>query len=655
MKRIQAWLMMLGMTAVAFAGESFESLPTGKLTAGVSMAGKWLAEPGHAQITEGHARSSNKALQLVGGDQRRLTLELAPTSDQPRELTFWAERWTSRGGFELLIEAKVKSDWTMIKRENQIKVGGYLTHVSAVIPAAASALRFTCSSDGGVLIDDLTIARNGPMTFSNLSTNYPNVPILTRKAINPAAELTLTTEGNQQPISLEMIELSLANTTRINDIDRIEIYQAIGKSSKPIASTTNISRLMAIPCKSELESGDNQLTVSVRLKPDADIDGKIAVTLTRIKIGNQVRVLEKPISAQPQRIGVGLRLIGDDGSKAYRIPGMVQTKAGSLIAVYDIRYHHCGDLPAQIDVGVSRSTHGGKRWEDMRIALNPGTMGDIYQKDGAGDPAVLVDAKTGRIWVAALWSHGNHAWGGSKSGLTPDETGQLLLVHSDDDGKTWSAPRNITTMVKKPEWRLCFNGPGAGITMQDGTLVFAAQFRAADGGETKGKPYSTILFSKDHGETWNIGTGARADTTEAQVVEMPDHALMLNCRDNRGGSRTVMVTRDLGQSWTAHTSDRKALAEPVCMASLLRWNHPTHGDLLIFSNPASTSARKNMSIKISHDAGTSWPAPQQLIYDERNGCGYSCLAPADNDHLGVLYEGQCELYFLRIPLTDCLK
>jgi len=417
-----------------------------------------------------------------------------------------------------------------------------------------------------------------------------------------------------------------------------------------VAASLSVSGSHVFTSNKELVPGMNSFWISVVLKKTADIDGRIAVSLTRVKAGGKVLTPDEAEPSEPRRVGIALRLQGDDGSHSYRIPGLVRTKSGSLIAVYDIRYKHCGDLPAKIDVGVSRSTDAGQTWEDMRIAMHAGTMGDKYETDGVGDPAVLVDGKTGRIWVAALWSHGNHAWNGSGPGITPDQTGQLLVCHSDDDGQTWSELRNITPMVKNPEWKLCFNGPGAGISMKDGTLVFAAQFRAADG-----KPSSTILWSKDHGETWSIGTGAKPDTTEAQVAELEDGSLMLNCRDNRGGSRTVMVTKDLGQTWTPHPTDRGALPEPVCMASILRWDHPKHGPLFVFSNPASKSGRNHMTLKFSKDNAASWPEKWHTLYDERTGAGYSCLAPAGNDHVGVLYEGPCELYYLRVPLSECLK
>ncbi len=171
---------------------------------------------------------------------------------------------------------------------------------------------------------------------------------------------------------------------------------------------------------------------------------------------------------------VYLRTAGDDGVKCYRIPGVDTTRKGSLIAVYDIRHRSGRDLPGDIDVGMSRSTDGGKTWEPMKVIMDMGSDPE-WKHDGIGDPCVAVDRETGTIWVAALWSHGNRAWHGSGTGMKPDETGQVILVRSDDDGKTWSDPINITNQIKDPKWRLILPSPGRGMTMTDGTLVLPMQ------------------------------------------------------------------------------------------------------------------------------------------------------------------------------------
>ena len=391
----------------------------------------------------------------------------------------------------------------------------------------------------------------------------------------------------------------------------------------------------------------------MELNDGASLDSYVDARVLEVKLDDGMTERPEVISPEgKQRIGYGLRLHGDDGSRGFRIPGLATTNKGTLIGVYDIRYRGGGDLPGDIDVGMSRSTDGGQTWEKMKNIMDMGND-PKWRYDGVGDPAVLVDNGNGRIWVIGTWSHGNRSWHGSGQGMTPEETGQLMLVYSDDDGVSWSEPINITEQVKKPEWHFLLQGPGAGITMKNGTIVFAAQYQDGDkhaNGRKKGTPYSTILYSKDHGKTWTVGAGIKSNTTEAQVVELKDGSLMLNCRDNRGGARTVGVTKDMGKTWEMHPTDRKGLPEPVCMASLLRV-----GERLIFSNPNTRRGRYNMTIKVTEDEGMTWPEGMHTLYDSRGGNGYSCLAPVGNDHVGVLYEGVTELYFLRFPLKELVK
>ena len=249
-----------------------------------------------------------------------------------------------------------------------------------------------------------------------------------------------------------------------------------------------------------------------------------------------------------RRVGYGVRHAGDDGAAAYRIPGLVTSNDGSLLAVYDIRYNNSADLQEYVDIGLSKSTDKGKTWEPMEVIMTMGEYGGLPKaQNGVGDPAILVDENTGTIWTIAAWAHGQgnqRSWWSSHQGMTPEETCQLLLVKSDDDGKTWSEPINITEQVKLPEQYFLLQGPGRGITMKDGTLVFPIQYIYS----TR-VPNAGIMYSKDHGKNWAIHSPARSNTTEAQVVEVEPGVLMLNMRDNRGGSRAVSITKDLGMTW----------------------------------------------------------------------------------------------------------
>jgi sialidase-1 len=350
-----------------------------------------------------------------------------------------------------------------------------------------------------------------------------------------------------------------------------------------------------------------------------------------------------------------LRRQGDDGVHTYRIPGLATTPKGTLIAVFDVRHRSVGDLPGDIDVGMMRSTDNGKTWSKMRVILDFDKDELKSRGNGVGDPAVLVDRKTGRILLMALWSHGNRAWNGSGPGLSPDETGQLVLTRSADDGTSWSPPTNITQKIRgrDPKWRLCFNGPGKGIQLKDGTLVFAAQFRDAEGA-----PHSCFIYSSDGGDTWTISPPAiptGPPTSESQIAELADGSLLLSMRDeSRSGKRAWAIfswTNDLsqgtwGEAWFT-------VSDPTCMASLVR--HPT--GRLLFSNPNSAKRRVALTIRASTDDGKTWSDGRLL---DPRPCAYSCMTVLNDGSIGGLYEcgdnsSNETLAFARFPLEWVLR
>lgn len=514
----------------------------------------------------------------------------------------------------------------------------------------------------------------------------PQIPILIERHDNVLFYMRLN--ANETKV-LDNVTVNLGKDVNLNNIKSLKLYyggtealQDRGKgrfapveyisshnpgntlSANPSYSVmksevTKIKNTIVLEGKQKLFPGVNFFWVSLEMKENTPISSVLTASVASVKAdGKNLPVKSVSQDNMVRRMGVGVRHAGDDGSAAFRIPGLVTSNKGTLLGVYDVRYNSSVDLQEHIDIGLSRSTDGGQTWEKMRIPMAFGEYEGLPSaQNGVGDPSILVDTKTNTIWIVAAWTHGmgnQRAWWSSHQGMDLNNTAQLVMVKSTDDGKTWSEPINITEQVKLPEWYFLLQGPGRGITMSDGTLVFPIQFI-----DKTRIPNAGIMYSKDGGKTWKIHNHARTNTTEAQVAEVEPGVLMLNMRDNRGGSRAVYTTADLGKTWKEHESSRTALREPVCMASLISVKAEDNvlgKDILIFSNPNSTSQRKDITIKISFDGGYTWSEDHQLLLDEGYNWGYSCLTMVDKETIGILYESSvAHMTFQSVKLKDIIK
>lgn len=519
-----------------------------------------------------------------------------------------------------------------------------------------------------------------------IQVKQPQIPILTDRQDNVLFyirlnaknstilnEITLDIDGNIRLSDIKSLKLYYSGTENVQREGRVfyapvqyisrdnPAYTLSANKSYSIKKSeiNNVGGKVTLQADQKLFSGVNYFWVSIEMSPNTSILSAINAKVADVRVdGRSIPVENNEKTDVIRRLGVGVRHAGNDGAAAYRIPGLVTSNGGTLLAVYDVRYNNSVDLQEYVDVGLSRSTDGGQTWEDMRIVMQFDEFGGLPKaQNGVGDPAILVDKNTGTIWVIAAWTHGmgnGRAWFNSQQGMDINHTAQLVLAKSDDDGKTWSKPINITSQVKDPSWYFLLQGPGNGITMEDGTLVFPIQYIGADK-----IPNAGIMYSKDHGQTWKIHNHARTNTTEAQVVEIERGVLMLNMRDNRGESRAVSTTKDMGQTWKEHESSRTALHDPVCMASLIKVkakNNVLGKDILLFSNPNTVKDRKDITIKASLDGGLTWLEENQLLLDEDYGWGYSCLTMIDKETVGIIYEGStAHMTFQAIKLTDIVK
>lgn len=513
----------------------------------------------------------------------------------------------------------------------------------------------------------------------------PTLPVLTGKKYNPVQKIRLIRDStglNREEYILEKVTLSLEGTTDISDIDKVMLFRA-GENDKletdhPVGEVQPTATKITFSNHFTVTEDTTILWVSVTLKGSIDLSHKIKIRCEEI-VTDRGKLKILPHDAKELRAGVALRQHGQDGVHTSRIPGLATSKKGTLLAIYDARYESARDLQGHMDIALNRSFDGGRTWDPMQVVLDRKEWGGMPEKyNGVSDACILVDDRTGDIYVAGLWMHGLldaetgkwvegltadstrwlHQWRakGSQPGFGVKETSQFLITKSSDDGLTWSEPINITS-AKKKEWWLFAPAPGQGITMTDGTLVFPTQGR-----DEKGTPFSNITWSKDGGKTWKTSNPATKNTTECAVVELQDGSLMLNMRDNRNrgneevNGRSVFVTSDLGETWKEHPTSRKALIEPTCMASLHTHRYMEDGvekSLLLFVNPASTSKRNNITLKVSYDGGNTWPEEKQILLDEYSGRGYSCITSVNDSTLGILYESsQADMAFQTVSLKE---
>lgn len=532
----------------------------------------------------------------------------------------------------------------------------------------------------------LLFALTGVKAEDTIFIRETRIPILIERQDNVLFYLRLNAKESR---TLNDVVLKFGNDVNLSEIESVKLYYSGTEALQDVpkkrfapvnyisshtpgktlaanlsysimkANATNLKQEVQLKGNQKLFPGINFFWISLQMKPTAPLNTKVVADITSVTLDGKAALLDV-VSTEgiEHRMGVGVRHAGDDNSAAFRIPGLATTNKGTLLSVYDVRYNSAVDLQEHVDVGLSRSTDGGQTWEKMRLPLVFGEYdGMPAGQNGVGDPSILVDTKTNTAWIVAAWTHGmgnQRAWWSSHQGMDLNHTAQLVLAKSEDDGKTWSAPINITEQVKDPSWYFLLQGPGRGITMSDGTLVFPTQFI-----DSTRVPNAGIMYSKDRGKTWKMHNYARTNTTEAQVAEVEPGVLMLNMRDNRGGSRAVSTTKDLGKTWTEHVSSRKALQESVCMASLLSVKakeNILNKDILLFSNPNTTKGRHSTTIKVSLDGGVTWLPEYQLLLDEDGNWGYSCLTMIDKETIGILYESSvAHMTFQAIKLKDIVK
>ena len=314
---------------------------------------------------------------------------------------------------------------------------------------------------------------------------------------------------------------------------------------------------------------------------------------------------------------------GQDGYACFRIPAILHLNNGDLLAFAEGRKKGCSDT-GDIDLVMKRSTDHGASWGPLQILWDD-------KDNSCGNPAPVVDARTGHIVLLSTWNLGEDREP-QIIDQTSKDTRRVFMLRSQDQGLSWSRPREITKKVKQADWTWYATGPGSGMQVQNGPHT-GRMLIGCDHIEAGTKKYfSHVIYSDNGGRRWKLGGSSPKDqVNECEVAELSNGRLMMNMRnyDRNQRSRQTMISTDGGASWSQQ-KHHPELIEPICQGSLHR-----HGNLLLFSNPASSEKREKMTLKISENDGLSWPMSLLL---HAGPAAYSDLVSITEQKLGCFFE-----------------
>jgi sialidase-1 len=295
-----------------------------------------------------------------------------------------------------------------------------------------------------------------------------------------------------------------------------------------------------------------------------------------------------------------------DGYGVYRIPTIIKTKSGKLLAFCEGRqslFDH-----GNIDLVMKSSLDDGKTWSKLHVIWNEAS-------NTCGNPSPVIDETTGDVIVLAT--------------LNNDK---VFVLRSKNEGESWETPVDITSSIKENDWRWYATGPVHAIQLKSNTYKGRIVVPCNHTIESDPRHQSHVIYSDNNGQTWKKSESISAKgTDESTVVELSDGSVLLNMRnsDRSYPSRKVSTSLDGGNTWSKAAFD-STLIEPICQGSLLRF-----GKAILFANPTHKSQRKNLTIHTSSNEGKSWMKRQTI---HKGKSAYSDLINLNNGDILCLYE-----------------
>ena len=362
---------------------------------------------------------------------------------------------------------------------------------------------------------------------------------------------------------------------------------------------------------------------------------RIASFLAVVLVGSICAHADPDLAQKPEKLI--LWSAGDQGYELFRIPGIVVSKRGTILAYTNARRTIAQGDWGDSDIMLRRSADGGKTYQRSQHIAGDG--------HGVTDNPVAIAAQTdGKIHF--LYQH---------------DYARVFYMVSSDEGQTFSPAVDITGALEDLRsdfpWTVVALGPGHAIQMTTGRLLVPVWLAAGkvhpDGTRAHAPSAITTLYSDDNGKTWHHGdliaraTPELINPNENQDIQLSDGSIMANIRtgDSRD-RRLVAFSPDGIHAWTRPTYDEH-LYDPICDAGIVRYSaKPKDAEnIILFTNPDSEDTpapgggtkglRRNITVRVSTDEGKTWPVKRVL---EPGVAGYSDIAVGRDKTIFDIYE-----------------
>jgi len=513
-------------------------------------------------------------------DKKALTPDATKSSDQ----VYLCEGETVNGLYVTGPNFKGRPNWSRL-RTAKSAVGDF---EFKVVLSASSARR-------GWVFPNITITDRGRLSFAQNGG----------QVLFGASKVALPLKGFSAPLGKNPFDGNLHSVAVTRRGDRISFYYDDRQVNE-----------QPVDADARLHLWFDALFVTCKIK---------SIKLTAEKLSDDLKTAFR--SAAPTQelfVGSGAHPKPVYGEACrYRIPALAVSKKGTILAFAEARRIHGNDV-GDIDAVVKRSEDGGKTWGPEIVVWDDGA-------NSVNNPCPLVDHKTGRIWICMGRYVG---WPNASQ----------HVAYSDDDGKTWSKPRDITQAIQagiQPKKKVFIPGPGAGLVMRHekyaGRLVIPMGFAPL------------VVYSDDHGETWKGGGWGGSDGGEAKCAELLDGSLLFNGRTGKR-KRALSIVTEGGTKNATKTWYADDLPDPSCQGAVIRHSWPKDGKpgILLYSGPGVTTARAQGTLFASYDDGKTWPWKQEYY---QGGSGYSDIAVLADGRVAVLFEkdGKSKLGFTILP------